>query len=319
MVAGGLWPIASGQSVFGTGRWWKLTVAADGVYRITSGDIPALAGTPVDSLAVYGMDGTMLSTSNLLTPTDGLRQLAIEVRDRNGNGLFDADDDLLFFGQGTERWSFDNSLQRWTFAHHAYARENCYYLTASCAAPRRIATAAPVAADSVITTHTVVTHVDNDLVNVYQSGQLWMGEKLSTAVPSRSFELRLPGTVTGDVKLRWAVASIGTTSGAFTLTSGDGYSRREVLLESSPYRSVTDIMTSTAANRSFTLTFAPSDNGGSGYLDYIELTAEATMAFKAMIIAVVIVLQSEPVRLWMSKRAAARNHASLVAKGGAVK
>ena len=55
------------------------------------------------------------------------------------------------------------------------------------------------------------------------------------------------------------------------------------------------------------------------FVYYFGIAAEATMAFKAMIIAVVIVLQSEPVRLWMSKRAAARNHASLVAKGGAVK
>ena len=36
------------------------------------------------------------------------------------------------------------------------------------------------------------------------------------------------------------------------------------------------------------------------------------MAFKAMIIAVVIVLQSEPVRNWMSKRTKARE----AAKGG---
>ena len=39
---------------------------------------------------------------------------------------------------------------------------------------------------------------------------------------------------------------------------------------------------------------------------YFGITSESTMAFKAMIIAVVIVLQSEPMRNWMSKRSKAR-------------
>ena len=49
------------------------------------------------------------------------------------------------------------------------------------------------------------------------------------------------------------------------------------------------------------------------FVYYFGIAAEATMAFKAMIIAVVIVLQSEPVRNWMSNRARAR----AAAKGGA--
>ena len=49
------------------------------------------------------------------------------------------------------------------------------------------------------------------------------------------------------------------------------------------------------------------------FVYYFGISAEATMAFKAMIIAVVIVLQSEPVRNWMSKRAQMR----ALAKGGA--
>ena len=48
---------------------------------------------------------------------------------------------------------------------------------------------------------------------------------------------------------------------------------------------------------------------------YFGISAEATMAFKALIIAVVIVLQSEPVRIWMAKRAEMR----ALARGGAMK
>ena len=49
---------------------------------------------------------------------------------------------------------------------------------------------------------------------------------------------------------------------------------------------------------------------------YFGIASEATMAFKAVIIAVVIVLQSEPVREAFAKRTRARAE---LAKGGAVK
>ena len=45
------------------------------------------------------------------------------------------------------------------------------------------------------------------------------------------------------------------------------------------------------------------------FVYYFGVTAESTMAFKAMIIAVVIVLQSEPVRNMMAKRAKSKQNA----------
>ena len=51
------------------------------------------------------------------------------------------------------------------------------------------------------------------------------------------------------------------------------------------------------------------------FVYYFGIAPEATMAFKALVIAVVIVLQSEPVRNWTAKRAAAK----AMAKGGALK
>ena len=52
------------------------------------------------------------------------------------------------------------------------------------------------------------------------------------------------------------------------------------------------------------------------FVYYFGIVAEATMAFKALIIAVVIVLQSEPVRAYFAKRARLRE-AKAIAKGAA--
>ena len=51
------------------------------------------------------------------------------------------------------------------------------------------------------------------------------------------------------------------------------------------------------------------------FVYYFGIPPEATMAFKALIIAMIIVLQSEPVRNWMSKRGRKRVSAGAV-KGG---
>jgi len=202
--------VAQSQSVLSTGRWWRLSVSEEGVYGITPRDIPALLGVNIDSIAVYGRDGAMLSTENQLTSTADLQSLHVDIRDRNGNHRFDADDELLFFGEGAGGWGYDNELKRWTFTPHAYANENCYYLTVNATETTRIATVPAVEADTVMSTHTVVARRDNDLVNIYQSGQVWLGEKFSTSQPQRSVEVRLPGSGISDVKVRYAVASLST-------------------------------------------------------------------------------------------------------------
>lgn len=270
--------VAQSQSVLSTGRWWRLSVSEEGVYGITPRDIPALLGVNIDSIAVYGRDGAMLSTENHLTSTADLQSLHVDIRDRNGNHRFDADDELLFFGEGAGGWGYDNELKRWTFTPHAYANENCYYLTVNATETTRIATVPAVEADTVMSTHTVVARRDNDLVNIYQSGQVWLGEKFSTSQPQRSVEVRLPGSGISDVKVRYAVASLSTAQATFTFNTS-GLSRQETTNEYSPYRTAIDRITTNQSAYTFNIRFSPSENAGLGYLDFIELNAYATLAY----------------------------------------
>lgn len=265
------------HSVLSSGRWWKLGVAEDGLYRVTTSNIPSLAGASTDSLAVYGMGGGMLTTENSLLPTGDPVQLAIEVNDLNGNGRFDSGDELFFYGQGAERWTYNTTEGRWVFNHHAYALENYYYLTASCATPKRIAVATAPVADTTVTTYTVVAHVDNDMVNIFETGQVWVGEKLSTSVPRRTFDLRLPGSNLEEVALRYALASKDASKATFTMST-NGFSQQTLLSESNAYRTVVAGLNA-AQSYTFTLTYVPVENSGSGYLDFIELNAQSQLDF----------------------------------------
>ena len=268
---------AQSHSVLATGDWWKIGVENDGIYRLTTVDIPALAGTPVDRIAVYGGGGGMLSLNNSQTPIGDLAQVATQVVDHNGNGTFDAGDELLFYGEGPDQWVYDDDLMRWRFVHHAYAVRNHYYLTTSATAPLRIATADAPAAEAVVSRHTVVANIDNDLVNILQTGQLWMGERFSSAVPSRSFTLRLPGNNISDVKLRYALANKSNNTGTFSVAT-TGYSRQISIGSSQVYSTNYADLPQAAQAYTFALDFHPGESSANGYLDYIELCAQADIA-----------------------------------------
>ena len=96
--------VAQSQSVLSTGRWWRLSVSEEGVYGITPRDIPALLGVNIDSIAVYGRDGAMLSTENHLTSTADLpadaAALYAFIKDERARELFQ---------EGLRLWD----LRRW--------------------------------------------------------------------------------------------------------------------------------------------------------------------------------------------------------------
>ena len=270
---------ASAQgSVLGNGRWWKMTVDAEGIYRLTTAEVPALQGVRTDSIGVYGSGGGMLPLTNSEVPTDGLQPLAIDVIDHNGNGLFDANDAVLFFGEGAGRWYYSSGDQRWEFEQHAYATHNYYFLTTCAPEAHRIATAATVTAAETVNTYTCLAHVDNDLVNFLFTGQKWMGEKFNTSVPSRSFTLHLAGNSEGYVKLRYALANQSTTAGRFTVSS-TGYNNTLSISATGVYSTVLDGFSTTSIAPTFTIAFSPGESTATGYLDYIELNSRAPLFF----------------------------------------
>ena len=169
---------AQTPSVLAQGQWWKMDIATDGIHRLTTAQLPDLAGQPCSTLAVYGSHGGMLELQNSRTPIDDLQQVATQVIDRNGNGTFDAGDELLFYAEGPSQWRYDNTLHLWTFRRHGYARTHSYYLTTSCPTPLRIATDGTDATPrATLNSYTATVLHENDLASPFQTGQIWLGER----------------------------------------------------------------------------------------------------------------------------------------------
>ena len=265
-------------SALGAGHWWKMTVDTEGLYRLTTTEVPALQGVAIDSIGVYGNGAGMLSLVNSEVPTDGLQPLAIDIVDHNGNGVFDADDAVLFFGEGADRWFYSAGDQRWEFERHAYATHNYYFLTTHAPERHRITTAAAVPATETIISYTCLAHIDNDLVNMFYSGQKWMGERFNNSLTSRTFHLQLAGNIDGDVKLRYALANQSSASSQFTIST-TGYSNSVGIGSRQVYSTTLDAISTSATNFTFTLTFTAGESAAIGYLDFIELNSHVPLTF----------------------------------------
>ena len=266
-------------SVLRSGQWWKVGVTEWGVYRLTTAEVPGLAGANVNSIGLYGGSGAMLSLDNSLTTFGDLQAVPVEVIDHNSDGLFDSSDELLFYGEGAGGWRYMASDGCWEYAQHAYANCNYYYLTTSASAAQRIAVASTIAStDNTISTYTAVTHVENELTNLYGTGQVWLGEKFSTTLPTRSFSLGLAGNAGGEVKVRYAMANHASVTGSFTVSTA-GYSNQLSINSRAVYSTVVDRFASTASSFNFTVTYAAGESSAAGYLDFIELNCYAPLTF----------------------------------------
>lgn len=265
-------------SVLKSGQWWKLTVEQEGIYRVTTAEVPGLAGAQIDSIGVYGAGGGMLPLANSEVSTDGLQPLRIEVIDANGDGRFGSGDAVLFYGEGADRWYWSATDYRWEFEHHAYATRNHYFLTRNSRERHRIAKAAPVEAATEITSYTSVSHIDNDQVNIFHSGQKWMGERFNSGLQSRTFTLQTAGNTDGNMKVRYALASHSTANSQFTVST-TGYTNHVGISSNGVYSTVADAITTSSNNLTFTITFRVGESTAIGYLDFIELNSHAPLTF----------------------------------------
>ncbi len=108
----------------------------DGVYALTFAQASAAVGSSfngvdINRLRMYTgpQDTLRIRMDTLVGPT--LREIPLEVRDANSNGIFDAGDTILFYAHGTSLWKplpGASGAIRWQFSSDPWSYENRYYL-----------------------------------------------------------------------------------------------------------------------------------------------------------------------------------------------
>jgi hypothetical protein len=203
-------PIYAENSVLSTGKWVKLGVVSDGVYRIRRSEMEQMGWnvSEIDprKIAIYGNGGRMLPERNSDFRFDDLYENAIVVTGEN-DAVFDAEDVVYFYGQGPVRWNYSNLTGRFTHQANYYTDTTYYFLTVKAAVfGRRMVDHPQLPQGDDRDVHTYLDRVcyEQDLVSLIHSGKEWFGEELtrnqssftknfnfSNRVPSRPIHLNM--------------------------------------------------------------------------------------------------------------------------------
>ncbi|MCR4816495.1 MAG: type IX secretion system sortase PorU [Bacteroidales bacterium] len=266
------------HSVLSSGDWWRIEIAEDGIYKLTSGDISALASCHIADIAVFGHEGGELPTRNGDERIDDLDEIAIEVHDGNSNGLFDSEDYILFYACGADKWEYNETSASLHHQRHHYSSSNYVFLTIKEGLHKRVAPADEIQATSIASTCHSVAVYDIDLTNTHQSGLIWVNKKIYGNGNSQNVTLSLPSVASGKIKVRYALASISTASSSFTV-SFNGVTSTHSFNSHNPYNEFFEEFDApSSTSLSFTVTYNCNESMAAGYIDYFEVDATTPLS-----------------------------------------
>ncbi len=215
------------NSVLASGAWYKISTAAEGVYKMDATFLASLGlsgSIPSSQLRLFGRTGGMLPEANATPRPDDLEEIGITIED-GGDGQLNGSDYVLFYSPGPDEWKKDSAAKRFGHQKNLYSDKVFYFITVGGSGKRiAIQASSPFASVSVTSFDERYFH-ELDTVNFLSSGKEWFGEELS-ALPghslTRSFTLPLsdvlsaPATVTSSVAAR----SAGSGSGFSVAVNG---------------------------------------------------------------------------------------------------
>mgnify|MGYP006269279065 CR=1 FL=1 len=290
MATLGLWAQDYAEnSVLSEGQWYKIGVTEPGIYRLDQSFLSSL-GLNLGSIdprqiQLFGHGAGMLPQPNATTRPDDLVELAIEVQGE-GDGSFDAGDQVIFYGEGPSTWAYNTEAQRFAHQIHHYADTNYYFLRVGQATGLRVSAASDPGPATYTPTQLHNFHFhEATMVNPMESGRIWMGEQLSSSNHlRRSFylpDVRADGQVRivvrvaarAEVPTFFAIEANGTQLETMTVAAANlgsdvstyYYTRQQI------YTLPASVVN---ANDSLHLRFTYLDNNSSraeGWLDWIEV------------------------------------------------
>lgn len=178
------------SSVLSAGKWVKVQVAEDGIYKLTLSDLKKMGFSDLNKVAVYGQGGW---------PLDEDFSKAAYVDDLPEVAVLKGSDYLLFYGRGPRKWQYDNSDGVKAFVHtnNPYSNYGYYFVTEKETPGKVMETAASAdGATLKVTTFDDYYLWEKDLVSVNNSGRELYGESFETAL-SQDFSVSVPG-ITND-------------------------------------------------------------------------------------------------------------------------
>ncbi|HMJ70590.1 MAG TPA: type IX secretion system sortase PorU [Cyclobacteriaceae bacterium] len=188
------------NSAFRNDIWLKFRVLDNNIYRIGYNDLKAAGINPDEVnpsfIHLFAFPTGMLPESNSILRPEGLQQVAVTITGE-ADGKFDKDDEILFFGQGPDKYEYSNSKQVFAYQNNLYSNANYYFLRVGDATGIRMERKgiAP-GAYPVVDQYVDFGYYETDQYNDLKSGRDWFGEQFDVKTEI-TVRFSVPGIVAG--------------------------------------------------------------------------------------------------------------------------
>ncbi len=285
----------SNQSVLNSGKWVKLKINKDGIYKLTYENLLEMGISDPSDPRIFGRGGMLPEENSIKTPDD-IQENAIWMNSGDDQE-FGPGDYILFYGKGPDTWYYDESNSMFSCKPHLYSRHSYYYVTSDAGTGKRITM------DNEITDspNTTTTQFDDylfyeeNIVNLIKSGKEWFEPIDSKS--THDFPFYFPNTIiSSSCKVKIRVLARSQVSSNFTLattgiTNTINIGPVNIWSYTSDYaKANTLIFSFTSSSDNLILNLSYDDNGYSEaktWLDFIEVNvrrelkmSEAQMHFR---------------------------------------
>ncbi len=193
-------PTYTNRSAMASGEWYKIGLPETGIYKLTASDL-AVLGIDVAQLdprqiRIYHNGGGMLPEKNAVERPDDLVEIPIHV-EGEGDGRFDNNDYILFYGRGPVCWSLESGRVAYTHAQNPYDDYAYAFIVLGKGQGKRIGEASPPSGNTneIVSQFIDYQVYEKDEYNLNRTGRTYYGDKMDHT-STKNFDFNFPNAVT---------------------------------------------------------------------------------------------------------------------------
>lgn len=263
------------NSVLASGRWVKISVAENGVYKITRNELKKMGFSNPDKVRLFGYGGELLPETNLHKLSDDLQEVP----------MWRESDYLLFYANGTVAWEY--SRNRFVHKQNHYSHYSYYFLNESDADPLPFPKkTVDVVGDDICTTYPDYALYEKDEKSLCVYGRKLLDSYNYASGRTVSYKFDLPGVTSSRAYIGVSFGSDAKTDSKLSINVNDasvGFLNISKAMSSDNGKINSGsfgVNSGLTENTVVKLSHSVSDATLNGYLDYIELNFTRELALR---------------------------------------
>lgn len=194
------------NSVLSSGKWVKIKVKKEGIYELNQSLIQKWGFSDLKKIKVYGYGGLIqpqtLDYSGKNAPIDDLCEV----------NTFRTEQKILFFAEGTTKFTWQTSRRRWEHENNPYSDASYYFVTESNDAPSTMPTLENVTETTPITSISYSTVYDEDCYAWYEGGRQFHDAYDFANGNSKTYTIATPSANSEPGSIFYAIAASNQTA-----------------------------------------------------------------------------------------------------------